>query len=571
MIGATSRKKQTQKPEPFSNEVQYPQILRAQAGDKIAEDRFIRRNKRLVFREANRYRGLADWNDLVAAGNWGLARAIKKFDVSKGFKFSSYAEKLIKTDILQFLNDKRGLTKEITKHLKEIKQASQDLEWELERQPTLKELSERTGYSQQVITNAWDKARVVETYSLNIPVSENLKAERLDLVEGGDNLWDYAENIDEKEYIAQLPERYNVIVRARRDGHSYRAIGRMLDLSGERIRQLFKEALAYLKHLVTYGACLVRFPQPLQTKEPEEARKPVIKRVDATRLGGRIGRAIQQIFTRTTAQIINFDKGRSIDDQTFKNQVQSIQPFTSKDTISNSQCPSSWTGSFNQPFRQDQPQILHSSTSSASRGIANVAKSLLAFRRRSNHRTTDRSGYQSTSTDQRCCQLGQIRDAWGGYLGLRQEKFQRPLVEAFQRIRGFSSKFSQWRGNTQFSTVNIFESPGIGQGSSLPTDHQDRFSIETDSFPFGGINMSVAKYLALACLFMFGLFSAPKLSVQSNHLMASVSHGNLDAQEFLTDLESLSTYIDKTEFEFARNGPKQIQNLTFPTNTPWKS
>ncbi|MGR3277862.1 sigma-70 family RNA polymerase sigma factor [Acaryochloris marina NIES-2412] len=501
MVCVTSRNLQTQKPEQFSNEVQYPQILRAQAGDKIAEDRFIRRNIRLVFHEANRYRGLADWNDLVAAGSWGLARAIEKFDVSKGFKFSSYAEKLIKTDILQFLNDKRGLSKEIAKHLKEIKQASQDLEWKLERQPTLEELSERTGYSHRVINNAWDKARVVETYSLNIPFGENLKAEQLDLVEGDDDLWDYAENIDEKEYIAQLPERYNVIVRARRDGHSYRAIGRMLDLSGERIRQLFKEALTYLKHLVTYGACLVRFPQPLQAKEPEKVRKPVIKRVDASRLGGRIGRAIQQIFTQTQ-----------------------------------------------ESFDYQHGELTH------------AQKHLLAFCRRSNHGTTNVTGHRLTQTDQRCSRLGQISDAWRGYLGFGQEKIQRPLVGAVQRIRGFSSKFNQWRNNIQFSTVTIFEGFGIGQGSNLPTNHKVGFSLETDSFSFGGINMSITKYLALACLFMFGLFAAPKLSVQSNHLIASVSHGNLDAQEFLTDLESLSTYIDKTESDIARDEPIQTQN-----------
>ncbi|UJB73367.1 sigma-70 family RNA polymerase sigma factor (plasmid) [Acaryochloris sp. 'Moss Beach'] len=408
MIGATLRNPQTQKSEQFSNQVQYPQILRAQAGDRRTEDRFIRKNQRLVFKEAQRYRGLADWDDLVAAGNWGLARAIQKFDVSKGFKFSSYALKPIRTEIQQFLNDERGLSKEIARHLKVIKQASQDLEWELERKPTLEKLSERTGYSQRIITNTWDRARVVETSSLNIPVGENLKAEQLDLVEGSDNLWDYAENIDEKEYITQLPERYNVIVRARRDGHSYRTIGRMLGLSGERIRQLFKEALAYLKHLVTYGACLVRFPQPIQAKEPEEVAKSVIKRVDASRLGGRIGRTIKRIFNRTQEEFIN-----------------------------------------------EPGELTH------------AQKHILVFRRRSNHGAADVARHRLTPENQRCRQLERTQDDWRGYLGFSQVILSiifLPLVLVCQTIRGFQDNDRPITRRSIMSSITTGASKVIGIG-----------------------------------------------------------------------------------------------------------
>ena len=405
--------------EQFSSKVQYPEILRAQAGDKRAEDRFIRRNKRLVCSEANRYRGLADWNDIVAAGNWGLARAIEKFDVSKGCKFSSYAVKVIRTEIQQFLNDKRGLSKGISQHLKDINQASQDLKWELERQPTLEELIERTGYSQQVITNAWEKARVVETSSLNIPVGENLKAERLDLVESDDDLWDYAENIGEKEYIAQLPERYNVIVRARRDGHSYRAIGKMLNLSGERIRQLFKEALAYLKHLVTYGACLVRFPQPLQAKEPEKASKSVIKRVDATRLGGRIGRAIKNIFNHTRE-------------------------------------------GFDYQFGE----------------LTNVSKPILALGRRNNHGPVDVAWHQPSPTNQRCHQLARVQDTWRGYLGIGQAILNMiflPLALVYQSIREFQNndRSIKRRSMTSFITTGVSKVLGCGYKKEHPRPPND--------------------------------------------------------------------------------------------------
>lgn len=414
MICATSRNRQTQRTERYSTEEQYADIRRAQAGDIRTRDRFIEKNIRLIRKIASKYSGLAEWNDIENAGRLGCAIAIAKFDTTKGYKFSTYAIWPIKTEIRTLINELKGLSRTVIDHLRKIDGACQELELELEREPTLAEIAERTGYSQQVILNAWDKERVAETSSLNTLTGENQNCERIDLVESDDDLWDYAENISEKEYIAQLPERYNLIVRARRDGHSYRAIGRMLGLSGERIRQLFKEALAYLKHLVTYGACLVRFPQPLQAKEPEEVTKPVIKRVDATRLGGRVGRAIKKIFN-PTREGFDYQLGE----------------------------------------------------------LTNAQKPILALGRRSDHRIAPKSGHQSTSANQRCHRLGRIQDAWGGYLGFGQEIlsiFLLPLAFVYLTVRGFQqSKTTITRRSTMHSiATDVFEFFGMGYRKEHP-------------------------------------------------------------------------------------------------------
>ena len=62
------------------------------SGDKMAEEKFIRANLRLVLKVASNYRkrGLA-FSDIIEEGNIGLMHAVKRYDPSKGFRFATYA------------------------------------------------------------------------------------------------------------------------------------------------------------------------------------------------------------------------------------------------------------------------------------------------------------------------------------------------------------------------------------------------------------------------------------------------------------------------------------------------
>ena len=479
MIGVTSRKPQTQKSEPFNREEEHDLILRARAGEVRALRQLIHvNNRKLIYKAVSRYGFQVEQKILFSAGEAAVHIAARGFNLSKKNKFSTYLYRVILTEVRDCYCDEAGITRNTLRNLGKISKASSTLRQRLGREATLEEIVERSGLSQRQILTAWKRRDAAQPCSLN-QGSDESDSEWLDFqIDETANPWhtpeevEFLDTLDQLKSSGYLEDRQVTILIAKQHGLENTKIGEQLGVSGERVRQLVKKAKQTFFALKE-GALKLR-PQPAKTTTPvsthrniepigkgeqlpldlpvpKKAKKPVMKRVDASRLGGRIGRKIKQIFNQTKVQIAHFDGRRSVDD-----------PITA------------------------------AITSEAFGGIADATKSILAGSRCSNHRTTNRSGYQSTSTDQRCSGLGQARKAWRGCLGLGQEKFQQPLAGIYQRIRGFSSKLNQWRNNTQLSTVNIFKFFGIGQGSS-PPDHKDKFSLETNPFHFGGITMNLAQ------------------------------------------------------------------------------
>ena len=81
-------------------------LAAAQAGDSGAADRLVRDNIALVRHIARRFLGRGqELDDLVQTGCIGLLRAIRSFDLSRGYAFSTYAVPLIFGEIRRFLRD----------------------------------------------------------------------------------------------------------------------------------------------------------------------------------------------------------------------------------------------------------------------------------------------------------------------------------------------------------------------------------------------------------------------------------------------------------------------------------
>ena len=111
----------------------------------LAREQIIKANTRLVVSIAKRYmgRGVA-FLDLIQEGNLGLMKAVEKYDVHKGFRFSTYATWWIRQTITRAIADQARtirLPVHINDRIRQIYKANRDLEQRLGRVPTAEELA----------------------------------------------------------------------------------------------------------------------------------------------------------------------------------------------------------------------------------------------------------------------------------------------------------------------------------------------------------------------------------------------------------------------------------------------
>lgn len=141
-------------------------IAKSQSGDKEAREVLIEKNLGLVHHIVRRFAGRGyELEDLFQIGVIGLIKAIDKFDLSLGLKFSTYAVPLITGEIKRFLRDDGPL--KVSRTLKEnaikIRVVRQRLQSRLGREPTIQEIAGESALSKEEIVMAMEATMEVES------------------------------------------------------------------------------------------------------------------------------------------------------------------------------------------------------------------------------------------------------------------------------------------------------------------------------------------------------------------------------------------------------------------------
>jgi RNA polymerase sigma-B factor len=150
--------------------------LFARLPDPGAREELSRTFQSLAEYLARRFYGRGEpLDDLIQVASMGLLKAIDRFDLSRGVKFSTYATATVVGELKRHFRDK-GWALRVPRRLQEagmkVGRTVTEMYQNLGRAPTVREIGERTGLSEEEVLEAMETANAYTTSSLDAPADE---------------------------------------------------------------------------------------------------------------------------------------------------------------------------------------------------------------------------------------------------------------------------------------------------------------------------------------------------------------------------------------------------------------
>lgn len=231
-------------------------------GDKVARDRIISSNLRLVIKMAKQYvnRGVS-FMDLVQEGNKGLMQAVERFDPERGFRFTTYGSWWIRQSLVRAVAN-QSRTIRLPVHMNDtvtrVNKVTATLSKELGRTPSPEEVAEVSDLPLKKVIEAIKAGKDAMSFDSTNGSSdesqsmsnfiENTSSPKPDEVIGRKHMQSAIASA-----LDSLTDREREVLEARfgiadRESETLEEIGSRLGVTRERIRQIEGKALARLRH-----------------------------------------------------------------------------------------------------------------------------------------------------------------------------------------------------------------------------------------------------------------------------------------------------------------------------------
>lgn len=238
-------------------EIQLSKLIKS--GNQKAQNELIEANLRFVISVAKQYSGRGiPLEDLVNEGNIGLIKAAQKWDETRGIKFISYAVWWIRQSIIQSLSDNsRQIRIPVNQinNLNKINSLQSELEQQLQRTPTIEELSEYLNLDSdkiELVVLANKKVQSLDTpidddgFVLSDTISGDFSTDVLVLKSDLSNQLNLAiDKLDKKEQLV-IKSSFGLLG----EELTVTELSNQLGVCPERVRQIKKKALKKLRSII---------------------------------------------------------------------------------------------------------------------------------------------------------------------------------------------------------------------------------------------------------------------------------------------------------------------------------